>query len=128
MARDSYSYLHFPMVAGIVLIALGMKKTLGHVEAHLHAVPATALLGGTALYLLAHVAFRYRHTRAVNTRRLGLAVLLLVLIPAATTLPAIGALGALVALLVGLIAYETHSYGDSRDRIRHELARETSPD
>jgi len=128
MARDSYSYLHFPMVAGIVLIALGMKKTLGHVEAHLHAVPATALLGGTALYLLAHVAFRYRHTRTVNTRRLGLAVLLLVLIPAATTLPAIGALGALVALLVGLIAYETHSYGDSRDRIRHELARETSPD
>ena len=32
MARDSYSILHFPMVAGIVLIALGMKKTLEHVD------------------------------------------------------------------------------------------------
>ena len=31
MARDSYSYLHFPMVAGIVLVALGLKKTLGDV-------------------------------------------------------------------------------------------------
>ena len=32
IARDSFSYLHFPMVAGIVLLALGLKKTLGHVE------------------------------------------------------------------------------------------------
>ena len=32
IARDSYSYLHFPMVAGIVLLALGLKKTLGDVE------------------------------------------------------------------------------------------------
>ena len=32
VARDSYSYLHLPMVAGIVLLALGMKKTLAHVE------------------------------------------------------------------------------------------------
>src|SRR3954463_12320576 len=112
MARDSYSYLHFPMVAGIVLIALGMKKTLGHVEEHLHAVPAAALLGGTALYLLAHVAFRYRHIKTLNTRRLGLAILLLALVPLATELAAIALLGTVVALLVALIAYETHSYGD----------------
>ncbi len=60
MARDSYSYLHFVMVAGIVLVALGMKKTLGDVDEPLKTVPAFALLGGTALYLLGHVAFRYR--------------------------------------------------------------------
>jgi low temperature requirement protein LtrA len=128
MARDSYSYLHFPMVAGIVLIALGMKKTLGNVDEPLKTVAAAALLGGAALYLLAHVAFRYRHVRTLNTRRLGLAVLLLVLIPLAGDLAAIALLAILVVLLVVLIAYETHSYGDSRARIRHELAREPSPD
>jgi low temperature requirement protein LtrA len=128
MARDSYSYLHFPMVAGIVLIALGMKKTLAHVEDPLKTVPAAALLGGTALYLLAHVAFRYRHVQTVNTRRLGLAVLLAALIPVATQIPALAALGVVVALLVALIAYETYSYGESRDRIRHELARDPNPD
>ena len=54
MARDSYSILHFPMVAGIVLIALGMKKTLEHVDEPLETVvTATALVGGAALYLLA---------------------------------------------------------------------------
>jgi low temperature requirement protein LtrA len=128
MARDSYSYLHFPMVAGIILIALGMKKTLGHVGEPLDTVPAAALLGGTALYLLAHVAFRYRHVRTLNTRRLGLAVLLVALIPLAGELAALTLLAIVVVLLVVLIVYETHSYGDSRDRIRHELAREPSPD
>jgi low temperature requirement protein LtrA len=128
MARDSYSYLHFPMVAGIVLIALGMKKTLGHVEEHLHAELAAALLGGTALYLLAHVAFRYRHVRTLNTRRLGLAIVLVLLIPPSTALPALATLAILTALLIALIAYETHSYGPARDRVRHELARQTNPD
>jgi low temperature requirement protein LtrA len=128
MARDSYSYLHFPMVAGIVLIALGMKKTLGHVDDPLETVPAAALLGGTALYLLAHVAFRYRHVHTLNTRRLGLAVLLVALIPLAGEVAAIALLAIVVVLLVVLIAYETRSYGDSRDRIRHDLAREASPD
>ena len=52
MARDSYSYLHFLMVAGIILVALGMKKTLGHVDDPLEVVPAFALLGGMACYLL----------------------------------------------------------------------------
>ena len=70
MARDSYSYLHLPMVAGIVLVALGLKKTIGHFDDHLHAVPAFALLGGLAIYLLGLVAFRWRHVHTLNRRRL----------------------------------------------------------
>jgi low temperature requirement protein LtrA len=69
IARDSYSYLHFPMVAGIALIAVGMKHTLGHVEDPLKLVPAAALLGGAAMYLLAHVAFRLRNMRTLSRRR-----------------------------------------------------------
>jgi low temperature requirement protein LtrA len=124
MARDSYSYLHFPMVAGIVLVALGMKKTLGHVYDPLALVPATALLGGTATYLLAHVGFRFRHIRTVNTRRLRLAILLVAFIPAAIEIPALATLGVLAATLAILIAIETRSYGDARDRVRHELRHE----
>jgi low temperature requirement protein LtrA len=128
MARDSYSYLHLPMVAGIVLVALGMKKTLGHVEDPLKVVPAFALLGGTAVYLLAHVAFRYRHIRTLNTRRLGCALVLFALMPVALELPALAMLGILAGLLITLITIETISYGDSRARIRHDLAREQNPD
>jgi low temperature requirement protein LtrA len=120
MARDSYSYLHFPMVAGIVLVALGMKKTLGHVEDPLKLVPAFALLGGLAAYLLAHVLFRYRHIHTVNRRRVVLAVLLLAFLPVATEIPAIATVGAVTLAAWVLIAYETRIYGENRRRVRHE--------
>jgi low temperature requirement protein LtrA len=68
---DSSSYLHFPMVAGIVLVALGMQKTLGHPEDPLKLVPAVALLGGTAMYPVAHVAFRLRNVGSLDRHRLG---------------------------------------------------------
>jgi low temperature requirement protein LtrA len=73
VARDSFSYLHFPMVAGIVLGALGLKKTLEHVDQPPHLVPTVALLGGTALYLIAHIAFRWRNVRAQIYRMMGTA-------------------------------------------------------
>jgi low temperature requirement protein LtrA len=119
MARDSFSFLHLPMIAGIVLVALGMKKVIGHVEDPLKIVPTVALLGGTALYLLAHVAFRWRNVHTLNRRRLGLAIVLLALIPAMHTLAAIVPLALLSAALVLLIAYETRIYGEARQRVRH---------
>ena len=122
MARDSYSYMHLLMVAGIVLVALGLKKTIGHVEDHLHAVPAFALLGGVAIYLLGHVAFRYRHIHSINRRRLLLAVVLLILVPVATELPALATLGIANLLLWAMIAYETRSYGEGRQQVRRPEA------
>ena len=120
MARDSYSYLHFPMVAGIVLVALGMKKTLGDVEGPLKLVPAFALLGGLGMYLMAHVGFRYRHIRTINTLRALLALILLALLPLAVEIPALATIAIVTVLVWILIVYETRSYGDSRARVRHE--------
>ena len=125
MARDSYSYLHLLMVAGIVLVALGLKKTIGHSGEQLHTVPAFALLGGLALYLLGHVAFRYRNVRTINRQRLLLAIVLLILVPVATELPALAALAIAGALLWAMIVFETNRYGDARHRVRHPEAEPT---
>jgi low temperature requirement protein LtrA len=122
IARDSYSYLHFPMVAGIALIAVGMKRTIGHVEDPLKLVPAAALLGGAATYLLAHVAFRLRNMHTLSRRRLVCAVVLLALLPAGAVLPAIATLGILATLLTTLIAYEALRYAEARDHVRHQPA------
>jgi len=119
LARDSYSYLHFPMVAGIVLSALGLKKTLGQVSDPLDTVLAFSLLGGVALYLLGHVAFRFRHIHTINRQRLLLALLLFALLPAAVEIPALATVAIVAALLCALIVYETASYGEGRDRVRH---------
>jgi low temperature requirement protein LtrA len=123
IARDSYSYLHFPMVAGIGLIAVGMKLTIEHVGSPLKLVAATALLGGAALYLLAHVAFRLRNMHSLSRRRLVCALVLLALLPAGAKLPALATLAILAAVLVALIAYEALRYAEVRDRVRHQPAR-----
>lgn len=116
-ARDAYSYLHLPMIAGIVLLALGVKKTLAHVDDPLKLEMAAALSGGVALYLLAHVAFRLRHTGTLSRRRVVVSLVLLVL---AGLGPGVAALVQLAAALVaGLIAYEAIRFADARDEVRH---------
>jgi low temperature requirement protein LtrA len=124
IARDSYSYLHFPMIAGIALIAVGLRRTLIAVDDPLKLVPASALLGGAAIYLLALVAFRLRNMHTLSGRRLVCALVLLALIPAGVALPALASLGILAAVLAALIAYEAIRFAESREQIRHKLARE----
>jgi low temperature requirement protein LtrA len=130
MARDAYSYLHLPMVAGIALLALGVESVLtmagetgnGDLSEPLAALPLAALYGGVALFLLAHAAFKYRTWHHVTVRRIVVAVLLLVLIPAAMELPGLVALGLLAVVMVALIASETIRYAEVREQIRHEDA------
>jgi low temperature requirement protein LtrA len=119
LARDSYSFIHFPMVAGIILFALGLKTTIGHVGDPLDPVPAFALLGGVAIYLLGLVAFRHRHVHTLNLRRLALAILLFALIPLAEHISALAILAILAVLFWTLIVIETRSYGEGRGQVRH---------
>jgi low temperature requirement protein LtrA len=124
IARDSFSYLHFPMVAGIVLVALGLKKTLGHVSVHLAVVPATALLGGTALYLLAHIAFRWRNVHRFSSQRLIVAIVCVALIPVGTRIPALATIALLALVLLVLIVYERVRFRELRQRLLHQVAAE----
>jgi low temperature requirement protein LtrA len=128
LARDSYSYLHFPMIAGVILLAVGLKKTLGDVDDALKLVPAAATLGGSALYLLAHVAFRLRNVGTLNPHRLACAVLLVALIPLAVELPSLATLAMLAAVLTALVGYEAFRFAEARDRVRHEVAAEPGTD
>ena len=114
LARDAFSYLHLPMFAGIVLVALGAKKVLGHVDEPLETVPAVALCGGVALFLLAHDAIRFRNVRTVNGRRVLAALVSLALIPLATTVDALLALALVTAVCASLIAYETLRFRETR--------------
>jgi low temperature requirement protein LtrA len=118
LARDMYSYLHLPMVAGIVLFALAMKKTLEEVGDPLKTVPAAALCGGLALYLLAHVVSRYRISRTIGHGRPVAVVALIVLFPLALEVPAFAALASVAAVFVALIVYEALRYREARAQIR----------
>jgi len=119
LARDSYSYIHFILVAGIVLVALGMKKTIGDVEDPLKIVPAFALAGGAAIYLFGLVAFRYRHIRSFATRRAGAGLVCLALIPAALELPAIVSAILVLVVMTVMIVLDLRVYGERRNELRH---------
>jgi low temperature requirement protein LtrA len=118
LARDAYSYLHLPMVAGIVLFALGLKTTLAHVDDPLATIPALGLCGGLALYLIAHVALRLRMRGGLGRGRPIACLLLLALIPVAREVPALAALGLVVLVCSGLIAYEALRHRETRAFIR----------
>jgi low temperature requirement protein LtrA len=121
MARDVYSYLHFPLVAGIVISAFGLHDTLEHVHGPLDWLPAFALLGGVAIYLLGHVAVRLRGAHSLNRRRLVLAFVMLALIPLAREIDSVVTLGIVTVLLAGLITIETRGYGETRSQFRHDF-------
>jgi low temperature requirement protein LtrA len=118
LARDLYTYLHMPMVSGIVLFAFGMEATLAHAYEPLETVPAIGMCGGLALYFAAHVAMRLRigggwgHGRPVAT------VALLGLLPVATVVPALATLALVTGVCAGLIAYEAIRYRYARSWIR----------
>ncbi len=123
LALHSYSYLHLPMIAGIVLFALGLKTTLDHVSETLETVPAVALCGGAALYLLAHVAFLFRATGRIFRRRTIGGLVLLALVPAALAIPALAALALVSGVCSLVVAYEAIRYRGHRTVVRHpELA------
>ena len=118
LARDLYTYLHMPMVAGIVLFAFGVEATLAHADEPLEVVQAIGLCGGLALYMAAHVAMRLRIGGGWGHGRPVAAVILLVLIPIATIVPALAAFALVAAVCAGLIAYEALRYRWARSWIR----------
>ena len=118
LARDAYSYLHLPRVAGIVLFALGLKKALADVGDPLATVVVLALTGGVALYLLAHVCLRLRIGGGLGHGRPTAVLLLVALVPPSLAVSALLALTLVGAVCTALIAYEALRYRESRARIR----------
>jgi low temperature requirement protein LtrA len=112
------------MVAAIVLVALGMKVTLAHVGDPLGWVTATALVGGAALYLFAHVALKLRSLGTLSTQRLVAALVLVALIPVAHEVDALMTVALVGAVMWALIAYEAIHYAAVRDLVRHANAAE----
>jgi low temperature requirement protein LtrA len=106
------------MVAGIIFVALGIKQTLAHVGDPLGTIPAVALCGGVALYLLGHNGFRLREVGSISVPRMVVTVLCCALIPVAVSIPSLAILAILVGLMCALVAYETMRSRELRRELR----------
>jgi low temperature requirement protein LtrA len=124
LARDVYSYAHFPMIVGIVLFAFAMKTIVGHVDEELDVVGAFALCGGSALYLLTYSAIRIRIEGRVRLSRgrFVAAIVLVLLLPLAAMVPALAALALVTAVWLALHTYELLWWREARAEARSALA------
>jgi low temperature requirement protein LtrA len=127
LARDSFSYLHLPMLAGIVLFALGAKKVLAAPTDPLPQIAGVALLGGLAVYLLGHVGFRLRNLGSVNWQRTLTALLLLAAIPVLADVAALPVLAVAAVVMIGLVGFESLWFRDSRHQVREHGAAGPTP-
>ncbi|WP_031939236.1 low temperature requirement protein A [Prescottella defluvii] len=126
IAQRCYSYAHLPMVIGIVMLSLGLKKILYYVgDGNHHRLtdpltgwPLVALFGGTALYLAALVFFKKYGTGALSVPRIGAVIVLIALVPVVWHLPALATLGVLTAVLLALIMFEFFRFAEPRREVR----------
>jgi low temperature requirement protein LtrA len=125
-ARDAYSVAHLPMIAGIVLLALGVKKTMTLVGTepldlwgHVKPLAAVSLAGGVALYLIGHLAFRLRMEHSWSRPRAVATAVCLALACAAPFLPTVALLIAVALVLCVLVNYEHRRMGWYSYHLRH---------
>jgi low temperature requirement protein LtrA len=121
LARDSYSYLHLPMVCGIVLLALAAKSASGEPTKALSMVKSTALFGGVAMYLLALSLFRLRNLGHINIQRIVAAAVLIAVIPVGHRLEGAWAVAMAAAVVWMLVLFELNRFSELRRQIRSEL-------
>jgi low temperature requirement protein LtrA len=103
VGRDAYTYLHLPIVAGILLTAVGDELVIAHPGDELGTAGALVALGGPALYLLGLVAFGARVGRHQPWTRVVAAVVLLAAVPLAAEGGGLLVAGLATALLVALV-------------------------
>ncbi len=117
LARDSYTYIHFLFVAGIVFAALGLVVLIGdhgHVDAGRY-----ALYGGIVCYLVGHYLFRLRNVGGINVARAVAALILLAGIPTLSGLSTLGQIAVPAIVLCALVIFEVRAFREPREAIRH---------
>jgi low temperature requirement protein LtrA len=111
LARDAYTYLHLPIVAGIIATAVGNDLLIAEPQHALHGVGLAMMLGGPALFLVGESLFRWRMTGTTSVTRAAVAGLLILLVPIGGQISALLISVIVATLLSALAAWELRARG-----------------
>jgi low temperature requirement protein LtrA len=103
LGRSAYTYFHLPMVAGIIVAAVGDELTIAHPTGHADMVTALAVLGGPALFLAGHALFKRAVFGVLSLPRLAAIAALAALGPVSLAVPPL-ALALAATLTVAAVA------------------------
>jgi low temperature requirement protein LtrA len=120
LIRRLFSYAHLVLVASVIAVAVGFHGTVLQPGRELGGRTLALLYGGCALYLLTFGYTRWVMFRSVAYTRVAAAAAVVVLLPVARLLPALGALVMLAVVLVLLVVLE-------EARIRRRAAARLQP-
>jgi len=118
LARDAYTRVHFLLILGALYLAAGVEEVIYHVshggtahaEQALGWLAAFPLYGGVAVYLIGRFAFVRLSAGSARLIPLAGAGLIVLLLPAAASLPALAALGLLLAVVAAVTVVD-HASG-----------------
>jgi low temperature requirement protein LtrA len=108
LARDAYTYAHIPIIAGIIVVAVGDELVIAHPGETLHGPELIALAAGPVLYLAGHILFRWRMAGSISGRRLAGALGIAALGFAGLAMPALLVATLMTAVLVAVIVADLH--------------------
>ena len=109
-ARAVYTYFHIPIIAGIVVGAVGDELTIAHPAGHLELPAAIALLGGPALYLLGNVFFKRASAKYYPLSHLAGLGMLALIAPFSLLVTPLALGTATTVVLITVAIWETRSF------------------
>jgi low temperature requirement protein LtrA len=115
LARSAYTYLHLPMVAGIIAVAAADELTITDPGEPGTPASVALILGGTALFVAGHALFTRAMLQELPWSHLVAILVLAALGPVGLVSPALVLSGATSLVLAALAAWETLT---ARDRLR----------
>ncbi|WP_176697037.1 low temperature requirement protein A [Microbacterium sp. 3J1] len=130
LALQAYTFMHLPMIAGVVVMALGVEIAIAHVEepGALGCFGAAALFGGASLYLTSHAAFTFRMLGRWKAWRIGAGIALLTIIGSGRVISPLAALVVAVVVLAIPVAIESLARGSrGGEKLPHRPDAVSSP-
>lgn len=115
LARLAYTYIHLPIVAGIVVSAVGDELLLAHPIGHTGAKEMLSMIGGPLLYLAGVILFKRSIRGHLQLSHLVGIGLLVILIPFAHMLSPLALSAATTVIMLIVAAWEAISLGSRKD-------------
>ncbi len=115
LGRDAFTYLHIPIVAGIIVAAVGDDLLVAHPGDTLSTAGLACLVGGPVIYLIGQLGFRYAMIASITRKRVAATVAIAVWGVAAQSLSALAVETGIIVILVVLLVTETSN------RLRQDL-------
>jgi low temperature requirement protein LtrA len=106
LARDAYTYLHLPIVAGIIMVAIADDLLITHPDSTLATAGVVMTVMVPAIYLIGEALVRLRLISSLSPQRLLAVIALGVLGGYGAHLSALGLSAGAAAILIGLTIWD----------------------